>query len=160
MSVLARVKTVTTRDVVLEHFRLAENCHKDPVELASFVDQLYGAEPEDHRWVLIEADVSDMIRFFDAHGAFREMNIRDNAVVQRYREKLLRTPSPPGALTEADGGGLAVLDGRHRLLALRLAGKDRSRWYVPAPALPGLQALLRQLPELESSPEVNAQETA
>ena len=141
--------------VVRQHIAMAENCHKNPEELSTFIDQLYGAAGQGP-WDLVEVDVDAMIRLCVTIGAFKAMTRRESDKTARYAEKTLRAAPPPGALAfnpdltnddevlsglQALGftpmqarelAGWHVIDGRHRLLALKQVGKDRSRWYVPS----------------------------
>lgn len=154
MSRPAYLGRCATKMVVREHIKFAENCHKDPDELSDFVDQLYGAAGPGP-WDLVDIGVDDMIALCSRLGTFRIMGRRESDKTARYVEKILRSQPPPGAIAynpdliddeevlaglSANGfapdqarelAGWHVIDGRHRLLALKQAGRDRSRWYVP-----------------------------
>mgnify|MGYP001576030804 FL=1 len=135
------IKHLSTEDVLLEWFKSAENIHKNPDGLASTVNDLYSTGCA--KWSLIEAPLDGVLQVVTTNTE------PDPNKVQRYREKLFRTPAPPPILS-SNNDSVHVLNGLNVLFALKVAKKERIRLYVSTETRKLLDTKLEALNESRS----------
>ena len=115
------VTRASARDIILTHLRTAENCHKNPENLAGFINALYGIDCPS--WILIEAPTRGVVEVLQL------VQYADVDKIKRYREKLFRLPAPPAVVVSAQDE-VYVLNGIQVILAQHTAKRERCKLYI------------------------------